>query len=432
MLLLLLSCTTPDAPAAFGEPCHVDGYDNEVRCGTVSSQGVDLRVVVVPSASTAPATPLFFLAGGPGQAATGLVGAVMPALRGVSKERDIVFVDQRGTGASAPLECEEPEDTLAARFSTELTDAGCLEGLDADPTQFVTPIAMDDLDSVRAALGYERIQLYGGSYGTRAALVYARRHPEQLERMVLDGVVPTTMVLYESFAEDGQRALDRLFDEAPQARAAVEAIEPLLPAQVEVAHPRTGEVETITLSRELFHAQLRGLLYSTAVRALAPFALERAAQGDWSSFVALTTTLSDGVGISTGMHLAVVCSEDVPRFTHPDLSHTAMGDTLVRLAEEGCEGWPVAKLPQDYFEPVSWEGPVLLLSGELDPATPPRWAEEAALTLPGATHFVISGTGHGTLSVPCVAEAIDRFLEGGEPELCSPQTPPFFIDGLGP
>jgi len=431
-MFLLLACTVGEEREPFGEPCHVRGYPTQVRCGTVESQGVVLRAVVVPSASSSPEPPLFFLAGGPGQAASALIGQVMPSLKGVSQDRDIVFVDQRGTGASAALECPEPPDTLSARFSSDPMEEDCLEQLDADPRDFVTAIAMDDLDRVRAALGYERIQLYGGSYGTRAALVYARRHPDRVERMVLDGVVPTTMVLYETFADDADTALEHLYRDAPGTRERVYSILEGLPVDVEVQHPRTGALERVTVTRDLFAAQLRGLLYNATIRTMVPWTLERAEAGEWGPFIAQTTSLSDGLDLSMGMHLAVVCSEDVPRFTHPDLSATLLGDSLVVLAEESCEGWPVAELAEDSFEAVHWDGPVYLLSGALDPATPPRWAEEAAQTLPGAIHHVITGTGHGTLAVPCVAEQIDVFLEGGEPDLCAPRAPPFFVDGLGP
>ena len=431
MLLALLACVG-QGTEPFGEPCHVAGYDTEVRCGTVDSQGISLRVVVVPTARAVSDTPLFFLAGGPGQAATQLVGGVMPALRGVNEERDLVFVDQRGTGASAPLECPEGDDSLASRFSAELLEDDCLPTLDADTTQFVTPIAMDDLDNVRAALGYEQIQLFGGSYGTRAALVYARRHPERLERMVLDGVVPTNMTLYETFAVDGQASMERLYEDAPATRGDIEAILARLPEEATVQHPRTGETETLTIEAEVFAAQLRGLMYQSALRAMVPWTLSRAEEGDWTPFVAETTALSDSVGLSVGMHLAVVCSEDVPRFTGVDLSATMLGDSLVRLAEKSCADWPRAELPAGYHEPVSWDGPVLLLSGELDPATPPRWAEEAAKTLPNSTHHVIPNTGHGTLSVPCVARQIEAFLEGEATEACSPAASPFFVDRLGP
>ena len=427
MLLLLASCASTQ-PDLFGQPCHVAGYANEVRCGVVHSNDVDVRVVVVPAERARPEWPLFFLAGGPGQAASTLLGSVMPLLEGVNAERDIVFVDQRGTGQSAPLECPEPDDSLAARFSTKLLEEACVH----DGRAFVTPIAMDDLDVVRAALGYEKIQIYGGSYGTRAALVYARQHPERVDRMVLDGVVPPSMVLYETFAEDGEAALEHLYEDAPGTRERVERLVASLPQETTLEHPRTGAAETLTIEAPLFAAQLRGLLYQSTLRAMVPYALERAEAGDWGPFITSTTALSDSIGLSTGMHMAVVCSEDVPRFSGRDLSHTLLGNTLIDVATEGCADWPRAELPEDYFEPVVWDGPVYILSGELDPATPPRWGDEAARTLSGATHHVIVNTGHGTLSVPCVARSIEAFLEGEEPELCAPEATPFFVDGLGP
>lgn len=199
--MLVLGATVV-APFAAAQPeldledCRLDGVSVPARCGTLTvfedraaatGRTIDLEIVVLPAVSDNPEPdPLFFLAGGPGQAATDLAGPMLPLLSEVRRTRDLVFVDQRGTGGSGRMTCaffESDADEQTAGESLQI-DAlplddlrECLAEVEtaADPRQYTTPVAMDDLDDVRAALGYETINLYGGSYGTRAGLIYLRR-----------------------------------------------------------------------------------------------------------------------------------------------------------------------------------------------------------------------------------------------------------------
>ena len=210
----------------------MDGVSVPARCGSLTvfedratgaGRTIDLTIVVIPAVSGShEPDPLFFLAGGPGQAATDVADTVLARLAEVRRSRDIVFVDQRGTGGSGRMSCalfergpDEEASSESLQFDAFPLDdlRDCLAEVEsvADPRHYTTPVAMDDLDDVRAALGYETINLYGGSYGTRAGLIYMRRHPERVRTAVLDGLAPVSMRLPSSMDADAQRALDRLF-----------------------------------------------------------------------------------------------------------------------------------------------------------------------------------------------------------------------------
>nr|WP_224362391.1 alpha/beta hydrolase [Hyalangium versicolor] len=450
--------------------CRVEGIEYQTLCGTyevfedrVAKQGrkVPLRVVVVPAlAATAEPDPLVLLAGGPGQAATEV--PVLKLVDRLHRNRDIVLVDQRGTGASNPLACH-PDlvgEGLAAKFDDAYREdvfKKCLAGYDADPRLYTTPIAMDDLDEVRAALGYEKLNLWGISYGTRAALVYLRQHPEHVRTVVLDGVAPMGLYLPLDMPRDGQRALDMLFEHCaqdascakafPELRSRVQAMVEQMgkaPVKVSVQHPLTGVPEEITLSRSAFLQMVFGQLYMPEIATLVPLMLDRATKGDWTPFVALSQGVSGGMSdaISHGMFFSVVCAEDAPFITDEAIDREAagtwFGGQMVRNMLEPCKVWPRGTVPEGYRNPVVSSVPTLLLSGELDPVTPPSWGEEAKKTLSNSMHVVVPGVGHNTMVLGCVQALMADFvtkgsLEGLKPGCSTDLTrPPFFISFAGP
>jgi pimeloyl-ACP methyl ester carboxylesterase len=446
----------------------------DARCGTLrvledrslaapnaADRKIDLHIMVLPARGRDPAPdPLFILAGGPGQAATEVGPMMLAQLRDVHLKRDIVLVDQRGTGRSNPLDCEVSDDgSLAALFRTELVMdelLDCLASLDADPSLYTTPAAMDDLDDVREALGYEQINLYGASYGTRAALVYMRRHPDRVRTAVLDGAAPVEIRLPLHMAEDGAAALETLFldcerDESchasfPDLRAHHSTLLERLADQPQPAvleHPRTGVVEEVVVSEQAVVAILRGALYSSELAALVPLAIERAHAGDFQQLAAMAVTASaTGDSLSQGMFLSVVCAEDIPFITDEELSrHLASEDPKSGALEslrEACVKWPVGEIPDGYADPVRSTVPTLILSGANDPATPSRWGDAVAATLPASRHLVIPGIGHGAWAHGCVGERMAEFMaQGSASELdfgCTKRIhrPAFFLSSAGP
>ena len=374
----------------------------------------------------------------------------------------MVLVDQRGTGSSRELACplHRKDAPLAERLEAK-TDAtllaSCLAALDADPRHYTTAAAMDDLDDVRAALGYDRINLLGGSYGTRAALIYARQHPDHLRAMVLDGVAPVGLKLPLTFARDAQRTLGLLFQGCLEDAACNRRFPELQhrfdellarleaqPAKVQVADPLTGVPTALTITRRLFAEHLRGLLYSPEVSALLPLTLERAAAGDFAPFIAQADALVGRTesSIAVGMMLSVICAEDAPAIAPDEIARFSQGTFLgphsVNEFIDACKVWPHGNAPPGWHAPVRSEAPALLLSGELDPVTPPSWAEEALRTLPNGQSVVVAGVGHGVTAVGCVPELIGRFLNAGSAKgldwSCTKvvKRPGFFLSFAGP
>lgn len=428
------------------QPCRLDGLGIEAACGQYSvfenregrtGRSIDLRIALVPALAAQPRSdPLFILVGGPGQAATEAGASIAEVLRDVRNKRDIVLVDQRGTGHSNPLSCESDraqalEELFAPRPDPGKTRA-CLAALDADTRLYATPVAMDDLDEVRAALGYERINLWGGSYGTRAALVYLRQHPERVRSLILDGSAPFALKLPLYVARDAQRALDLLFADCeldddcrrtfPEARAELSHLLAQLgekAADVPIVHPRTGASGRLPIERAGLASAVRNLLYVPQLAGLLPLAVSRARIGDFSALIASADAFARGVSVSTGMFLSIVCAEDVPRFEPAQAQALAQGtflggEWLADLRAE-CDAWPSAKLPDSYFEPVVSDVPSLLLSGNLDPVTPPSWGDQVAAGLSRSRHVIVPGAGHGTTSLGCVPELLAEFLESLDP-----------------
>jgi pimeloyl-ACP methyl ester carboxylesterase len=470
--ILLAACTSQAEQSAIDrlEPCTADEGPTDAYCGTYvvfenreTKQGrtIDLQIVLLPALSRdAQPDPVFFLAGGPGQGAAQMAQGLRDLFRRVQSERDVVLVDQRGTGKSHPLKCKTDTDSLRVLDEgdeeTRARLEQCMRGLDADLRLYTTNIAMDDLDEVRAFLGYDQINLYGGSYGTRAALVYLRRHEPHVRSVVLDGVAPTDMRLPLFFARDAQRALDLLVEDCErdhQCRARYphlgQRVETLVtrlessPVKTRLVHPRTGEEEEVTVKGSLVANTLFGALYSPLASSLIPALVERAERNDFQGMLALAmmnSGLADNMAL--GMQLSVVCSEDYGRITSEDArreSHASLfGPHLLESRIKACEFWPKGTVPPEYYNPVASSVPTLILSGALDPVTPPSWGDAAAKSLSNARHLVAPGTGHGVVSTACgmriVREFYDRASVEGLDDSCLEllKRPPFFLTPAGP
>jgi pimeloyl-ACP methyl ester carboxylesterase len=430
--------------AAATKPCREPGLKSEVRCGVVQrpldparpdGARIDVHFVVVPAlARRKAAEPLFFIAGGPGQSAIRAAPALMPQLARLANRRDIVFVDQRGTGRSAPLDCPEPKRALAEMADRALAVQrlhACREQLQqlpyGDLRSFTTTIAAADLDAVRAAIGAERIDLLGISYGTRVALEVMRQFPKAVRRAVLDGVAPPDMVLPASFSTDNQAALDALIG-ACEAEAACRAAYPSLradwaalldraPITASVADPLSGERETVTLTREALLGAVRGPLYAPALAAALPAAIVDAARGRFEALVALATGLGPGRALApaVGMHFSVVCAEDLPGLASAaDRPGPQFGTGFAQFYEQVCSGWPRGAVPEAFYTVPSARAPALLASGSLDPATPPRHAERVARALgASARHLLVPNAGHGVTGIGCLRDVVFRFLDAG-------------------
>jgi pimeloyl-ACP methyl ester carboxylesterase len=468
-LLLLAACRSANQGALRElHPCQIDEGPPDAFCGqykvfenreTRQGRTIDLKIVVAPALRRDPKPdPLFVFEGGPGGGAATLARYRIPLFRRFQTDRDIVLIDQRGTGHSNPLDCDidEPDDDLATidtypidRFRT------CLERIKADTRLYTTPVAMDDVDEVRQHLGYQTINLWGGSYGTRAALVYLKRHEATVRTVTLDGVAPPDMRLPLYMARDGQRALDRLLDACaqdascakrfPNLRATVGALWTRLDGRplVQFAHPRTGKPTTIHLSRRLVASIVFQSLYSPEVSTLLPQLLTDAGAGNFQGLLALAFSQDLPKGsMSEGMFLSVVCAEDMPRIAPDEIARESngrfIGAAMFETRMKPCEFWPHGVIAPDYYEPVASNKPALIFSGADDPVTPPAWGDEVARHLTNARHITVTGAGHITITRGCVPELVGAFLDKADPKAVDPsclsrqQRPPFFTDYTGP
>jgi pimeloyl-ACP methyl ester carboxylesterase len=396
---------------------------------------IDIHVARIPARGrVVEADPLVFFAGGPGQAATESWPIVAQALRKVNETRDILLVDQRGTGQSNPLKCPEIElDEALAQDWDELyrTTRECLGSVVGDPRFYTTTIAMHDIDAARAALGYDKVNLFGGSYGTRAAQVYLRLFPERVRTVVLDGVVPQTLALGTEHAAKLDQTLRRVLtacDADPECGEAfpgtAEELSALArrleeqPVEVTLEHPSTGEPVTLNYDREVLASSLRFLSYSSDTQAMLPLLIHEASQEQRfdrlaSQMLIAATGLQQS--ISQGMEMSVMCAEDYPLFPEePGTDGYLMGDMIHKAVAIQCSVWPRGPVPEGFHEPVTADVPVLLLSGELDPVTPPEYGDAVAAHFPRATHLVAPGQGHIVTTRGCMGDLVSEFIAAGD------------------
>ena len=400
---------------------------------------ITLRVARVPAINRQKLPdPLFLLAGGPGMSASALYGNAAPAFGRIHRNRDIVLVDQRGTGASNALNCPTDDLEMMSATAEQLRDEAqrCLEKLSehADVAYYTTSVAVQDLERVRAALGYERINLYGGSYGTRVAQHYLRRYPKQTRAVILDGVVAPEEILGPDTALDAENALGNVFarchrdaackqqfgDPADAYRALRKSLE-TKPVPVTLPDPTTGTPRTIEFGSLHLAMVLRLSIYNSEQAALLPLSLHLAqSSGNFAPLAGqflLTLKTFDDIA-SYGMHNAVVCTEDVPFFNtvkidRAKLDTTFLGVIQVDALQSVCDGWPRGPLDADLHAPLRSDVPVLLLSGGNDPVTPPANAEKAKAGLSNSLHLVLPDLGHGQIGAPCMDRVMADFISLG-------------------
>jgi len=433
----------PAQAADLLKPCRLRGVEHEALCGVIQraldpaqTKGVqiDVHFAVLPAlARNKLPDPVFFFAGGPGQSAIEIASTVGAMLGRFSNRRDIVLIDQRGVGRSAPLACEadDPARPLAEQFDMKRVreqQARCFDTLKALPygdlRYFTTTIAMADADAVRAALGSDKINLIGGSYGTRAVLEYQRQFPQHVRRAVIDGVAPPDMVLPASSSPDNQAALDALFD-ACEKDVACSAREPRLapgwrallaslPRSVTLAHPLTGQSESLELTRDSLLAMVRGPLYVPALAAALPVAIGEATRGRFEPLAGVAMSFGGRreAQMAAGMHFAVVCAEDYPRLHRvTDKPGLDFGNAFASVYDQTCPTVARGHVPEAFYTVPPAPAATLVLSGGLDPVTPPRHGERVARALGAqAKHVVVPNAGHGVMAIGCMRDVVYRFV----------------------
>lgn len=453
--------SAPGTPLRTAAECGVyTVYENREKG---AGRQIEINLAIIKALSRTPQPdPVFFLAGGPGQAATEAYLGVLPVFDEIHRDRDIVLIDQRGTGKLSGLRCEPPDD---AEADAEAIDAeainvwlrNCTETLEADPTQYTTSVAMGDLDEIRAALGYEKINLVGVSYGTRAAQTYLRNYPQHVRTVTLDGVVPQNEVLGADVAADAQRAIDLIFQRChedasckaefptlPEEFASLMATLQEQPVTLTLPDPTTGEPITTTLDSRVAATTVRLHSYAPETAALLPLLIHKAANGDYLPFAAQSQIVGKSLSdtINSGMNLSVICAEDFPFFDTVDLQQLNANSYYGSLETDNlrhyCEIWPHSPVDATFKAPVESDVPVLLLSGEVDPVTPPSNAEEVAEHLSNSLQIVAPGQGHNVIIRGCIPRIFADFIDQGSTQnletacVNNLKPMPFFINLLGP
>ncbi len=429
------------------KPCSLaapggSGGALEAQCATMQvpedrskpdGRKIELHIAWLQPSNEADALPdpLVMIAGGPGQSALQSFPMFMPALKDARKLRSILLIDQRGTGKSNPLNCkDEREDRLdaAPEAAAALTRA-CIETLSAkaDLRHYTTTEAVADLDAVRQALGIDQLNLYGVSYGTRVAQQYAMRHPQHTRTITLDSPVPNTLGLGNIFARNLDDALAAQFavckaspscakamgDPQAELRALLARLR-TSPVQVAYRDASTGEEKTGTLTADHVAGLVRMYAYMPAAAGLLPQQIREASQGRYDRLMTLAMMLQGELedGMAMGMQMSVICTEDAGSFNvNAGDADTVLGTRMTESMAEMCAAWPAGTKPADFNAPLKGDVPALVLSGEYDPVTPPRYAEEIAKGLPNARWFNLKGQGHGVLTAGCMPKLFAQFLE---------------------
>lgn len=437
------------------QPCEVPGTQanakEKVLCGTYevfedragkSGRTIALKIVVFPATSQVKAPdPLFYIPGGPGSSATEDAPYVAQEAAALRERRDLVFVDQRGTGGSNPLNCDlfdhsDLRSYLGDYFPLEAVRK-CRAQLEhrADLRLYTTSIAMDDLDDVRRGLGYEQINLLGGSYGTRATQVYLKNHESHVRTIILHGVSPTNQFMPRDFPQHTERALNGVVDEC-KADVACRTAFPRLgdevkqvlkrllsgPVTIDLKRPGAGEGVQIELSRNLAGEAIRYMLYQSGSASRIPLLLHLAAQGNFTPLAESAIFYRQHIVASgsNGMYLSVTCAEDLPMIKSGEGerngNNTFLGDYRLKQQRAACELWPRGSVPNDYSEPTRSKVPALILTGEWDPVTPPVYGDTAARYLPNSLHVIVPQGGHGfdgLDGLDCIDHLIVAFINSG-------------------
>jgi pimeloyl-ACP methyl ester carboxylesterase len=451
VLSIAAAAVVPGAPrtavaAVESKPhtCQIEGIQGETFCATYpvwedrdrkSGRKIGLNIVVLPAPKRDRSPdPMFFLHGGPGAAASELASGFSRG-RGLFAGRDLVFIDQRGTGGSNPLDCDfygEPPNlqrVVSVMFPLDSIRA-CRERLAkiVDLRLYTTALGMDDVDEVRQWLGYEKINIWSGSYGTMAAQVYLHRHSSSVRSAILLGVDPVDEPVPLHHASAGQRAVDIILDKCradsecnaayPNVREEFVLLFERVRKGVDVdVHDSQGRTVRVRPSVLALAEGVRHYLYYDDGRSL-PQMIHQTAKGDLAPLIerAIAAQIDLRNRLSMAMNLSVTCAETVPFIDDASLARetakTFLGDLRVQEQRAACREWPRGSIPVDLRQLVRSDVPVLLMSGNRDSVTPPSFAERVWQYLSNSRHVVFPDASHGNFGA-CGNRIMAQFVARG-------------------
>lgn len=424
-------------------PCSLPSFDGAAYCGALAvpedprrpgGRWLSIHYAVLP-ATGGPvlADPIVPLMGGPGEETIAAAAVLAQRFAPLRVDRDVLLVDQRGTGRSDALHCDlHAANDVASRLRHLLPpepSQQCALAMRAraDLDRYTYAEVADDLERVRRALGYGPLNLSAGSYGTRSAQVFLRAYPQSVRTVYLGSVVPLDVPTPLTMARTAQAQFERVLDDCerddachaafPGVRTELAAIMARLDAgQVRVTPP--GVTREVTLSRGRVAEWFRSRLYRPSDGAQLPWLVHQAYQGDWRPIATGILDSASGMAsaLSVGFFLTMTCREDVAFIADDDIAAatrgTFLGDYRVREQRKACEAWPATALPRGYRERVRSQAPTLFVSGEHDAASPPWFTARVA---PGFAHraeIVSRNQGHTEWS-ECVARHYARLVRDG-------------------
>ena len=429
-------CGTVAVPAHYADPSNNDPIGPTIQLAVVVFQN---------QAANAAPDPLFLLQGGPGGSTIETYARLVKQTSFSALNRDIVLFDQRGTLHSRPaLTCTDEEIALVeATIEREISDAeeerlfqeafsACIDRLTAagvDLSAFNSLNNAADIESLRLALGYDQINIYGVSYGTLLALHHMRDFPQHIRSVILDAVVPTQTAFLAEIARSADRSFDELFA-ACAADAQCQSAFPTLekdfytlvgewntqPVRVRVTDPETGRTYSAVYDGGALINMLFGSLYSKETFPALPLAIDNARRGNYDYLSSNLATRTFERNFASAMYATVICPEDVNADLtliddgeiHPELlAEEAQGLESIRAE---CARLALPPLGPRANEPVVSQIPTLIFNGQFDPITPPWFGELAATTLPNSFLFTFPGNGHGAALGECADSLIARFL----------------------
>ncbi len=403
------------------------------------SRKIDLNLALVKAeAEAADADIVVFLAGGPGQAAVENWPAIATALEPLRKHHHVLLLDQRGTGGSNALTCtRKPASDAAAEERVEQkaelealrhSTSDCLAEVrqHADPGQYTTTVAAHDLEAVRQALGAPQFDLVGVSYGTRMAQQYLMRHPAGVRSIVLDSVAPNELVFGEEFADNLENALKAQFALCTSTPACAKVFPDPYASLIKLrdalrARPQGYDFrDPITFApthRRLDDYALAGLVrlfaYTPETAALLPLSIAEGLKGNYTPLAGQSELLNGDLSElrDNGMQTSVICAEDADLLTpRPQDKDTVLGTMLIDVIKAQCEIWPHGTRPADFHSPLKSDKPILILEGELDPVTPPKYGEQVLKGLSNARLLIAKGQGHNVIGRGCIPKLVEDFV----------------------
>jgi pimeloyl-ACP methyl ester carboxylesterase len=443
---ILIACSglTPSvSPKVELTECTVNGVSAQCGKHTVyenraaqNGRQIELNIVVLPATEEQIAPdPLFFFAGGPGGAASGIAPSFKAELSALNKTRDIVLIDQRGVGGSNPLSCPALGDaSLLNGENLSSYYKSCLEGLDADLRWYTTKTYVDDVNEIRQALGYEKINIAGESYGATVVQVYLNEHPETVRTATMLRGTLLEYPIFEHFADSSQRTLDLVFARCEQDTACKEAF-PALRGEFEVIQARVEEepvptslwdsaaIQRVVVTRDMFSNVIHYMLMGADTAARIPRLVHRAATvDDWDAIASFYLEQIKPLQIMVlqqAMPINILCTEPWALYRPEQVAQNGEGSYFraAQVAQAGLfeQFCPAMPEPQAlYATPQTTDVPVLVLNAAEDPQNPPANVADTATLYSNSRVLIEPYRAHFRTNWVCSGDILTEFIELGD------------------